>query len=215
MKSRRIALATALFSLVALAVTAATYTVTTTADSGAGSLRQAILDANANAGADTIAFDIPGSGIHTITPLTTLPAITQSLTIDGYTQTGASPNTNPFGQPWNAVILIEIDGENLGAQRGRLEPLVRERACARTRDQPLRNDRPAAPCYLLSSATGDRRQRDRPRPDRTLRPGRPPFRRERHLERSRQQPFSLAAPNPADRNLISGIIGQLAAEAST
>ena len=62
MKSRRIALATALFGLVALAATAATYTVTTTADSGAGSLRQAILDANANAGADTIAFDIPGSG---------------------------------------------------------------------------------------------------------------------------------------------------------
>lgn len=35
----------------------ATYTVTTTADSGAGSLRQAILDANGNAGADTIVFD--------------------------------------------------------------------------------------------------------------------------------------------------------------
>jgi hypothetical protein len=115
MKSRRIALGTALFSLVALAATATTYTVTTTADSGAGSLRQAILDANTSAGADTIAFDIPGSGVHTITPLTALPAITQSLTIDGYTQTGASPNTNPFGQPWNAVILIEIDGENLGA----------------------------------------------------------------------------------------------------
>ncbi len=114
MKSRRIACATVLFGLTALAATAATYTVTTTADSGVGSLRQAILDANANPGADTIAFDIPGSGIHTITPLTTLPMITQSLTIDGYTQTGASPNTNPFGQPWNAVILIEIDGENLG-----------------------------------------------------------------------------------------------------
>ena len=119
MKSRRIALATAFFGLTALAATATTYTVTTTADSGAGSLRQAILDANTNAGADTIAFDIPGSGIHTITPLTALPAITQSLTIDGYTQTGASPNTNPFGQPWNAVILIEIDGENLGVERCR------------------------------------------------------------------------------------------------
>jgi hypothetical protein len=120
MKSRRIALATAFFGLMALAATATTYTVTTTADSGAGSLRQAILDANTNAGADTIAFDIPGSGAHTITPLTALPAITQSLTIDGYTQTGASPNTNPFGQPWNAVILIEIDGENLGANNAGL-----------------------------------------------------------------------------------------------
>ena len=39
---------------------AATFTVTSTADSGAGSLRQAILDANASSGADTIAFDITG-----------------------------------------------------------------------------------------------------------------------------------------------------------
>ena len=39
-----------------------TYTVTSTADSGAGSLRQAILDANANPGADTIAFNIVGAG---------------------------------------------------------------------------------------------------------------------------------------------------------
>ena len=96
MKSRRIALATAFFGLAALAATATTYTVTTTADSGAGSLRQAILDANTNAGADTIAFDIPGSGVHTITPLTALPAITQSLTIDGYTQTGASAQHEPL-----------------------------------------------------------------------------------------------------------------------
>ena len=36
----------------------ATYTVTNTDDSGAGSLRQAILDANGNAGADTIDFNI-------------------------------------------------------------------------------------------------------------------------------------------------------------
>ena len=34
-----------------------TFTVTTKADSGAGSLRQAILDANANPGADRIEFD--------------------------------------------------------------------------------------------------------------------------------------------------------------
>ena len=117
MSHRRTVLAAAFLGLAALAATAtaATYTVTTTADSGAGSLRQAILDANNASGADTIAFDIPGSGIHTITPLTALPHVTESLTIDGYTQPGASANTNPFGQPWNAVVLIEIDGENLGS----------------------------------------------------------------------------------------------------
>ena len=43
---------------------AATFTVTKTNDSGAGSLRQAILDANANPGLDTIAFNIAGT-VHT------------------------------------------------------------------------------------------------------------------------------------------------------
>lgn len=39
----------------------ATFTVTNTDDSGAGSLRQAIIDANNNAGADSIVFNI-GTG---------------------------------------------------------------------------------------------------------------------------------------------------------
>jgi len=62
-----------------------TYTVTNTNDSGTGSLRQAILDANANAGLDNITFNIPGSGPHTIAPLTVLPNITSPVVIDGYT----------------------------------------------------------------------------------------------------------------------------------
>src|SRR5581483_551144 len=70
---------------------AATFPVTSTADSGAGSLRQAILDANAAAGSDTIAFAIPGAQMHTIT-LTSgaLPAITDSVVIDGKSQPGYS-----------------------------------------------------------------------------------------------------------------------------
>jgi len=40
----------------------ASFTVTNTNDSGAGSLKQAILDANANLDADSICFAIPGSG---------------------------------------------------------------------------------------------------------------------------------------------------------
>ena len=47
-------------------VHAASYTVTNTSDSGAGSLKQAILDANANSSTDTIDFNIPGTGPHTI-----------------------------------------------------------------------------------------------------------------------------------------------------
>lgn len=79
----------------------ATYTVTSTANSGAGTLRQAILDANANAGADTIEIGISGSGVKTITinpagctgPIClddALPAITDDVTINGFTQSGSS-----------------------------------------------------------------------------------------------------------------------------
>src|SRR5438552_13328016 len=67
---------------------AATFTVTNTNDSGAGSLRQAILDANEITGTDTITFNIPGSGVHTISPLSALPTITGAVTIDGTTQPG-------------------------------------------------------------------------------------------------------------------------------
>ncbi len=90
----------------------ATFTVTNTSDSGSGSLRQAILDANTNPGADTIAFNIPGQGVHTISPLSPLPPLTDDagVTIDGYTQPGASPNTLAAGD--NAVLLIELDGSS-------------------------------------------------------------------------------------------------------
>jgi parallel beta-helix repeat protein len=67
---------------------AATFTVTTTADSGAGSLRQAILDANTAAGADTIDFNILGSGPFLIVPLTLLPPLAGGTTLDGTTQPG-------------------------------------------------------------------------------------------------------------------------------
>src|SRR5829696_7543552 len=79
---------------------AATFTVDNTGDgadhapgdgvcataSGDCSLRAAIREANATAGADTIAFDIAGAGVHVIQPQTRLPAITDPVTLDGYTQ---------------------------------------------------------------------------------------------------------------------------------
>src|SRR3989442_1046304 len=76
-----------------LAATAATFTVTNTNDSGDGSLRWAITNANGTAGTDLIAFNISGTGVQTITPLSSLPYITDPVTIDGYTQPGASANT--------------------------------------------------------------------------------------------------------------------------
>ncbi len=75
-------------------------------------LRAAIQQANATAGADLINFAIPGTGVKTInvgaTGLGALPAITEQLTIDGYTQPGSSPNTRATGN--NAVLKIELNG---------------------------------------------------------------------------------------------------------
>jgi hypothetical protein len=105
-------LAVALGWLISAPVAAATFTVVNTNNSGAGSLRQAILDANASAGFDTIAFNIPGAGVHTITPTSQVPTITDTATIDGYTQPGTSPNTQLTSD--DAVLLIEINGESSG-----------------------------------------------------------------------------------------------------
>ena len=80
-----------------------TYTVTQTGDSGAGSLRQAITQANAHPGRDTIAFHI-GSGARTIKPSHALPTITDPVRIDGRSQPGFA------GKP-----LIELSGQNAGS----------------------------------------------------------------------------------------------------
>jgi hypothetical protein len=115
---RHLFLAATISAFGVAAATANTYTVTSTADAGAGTLRQAILDANTNPGADTIAFNITGSGVHTIQPATDYPAFTESVTIDGYTQSGSIANTNGPGLPDNSVHQIEIDGTNTSGANG-------------------------------------------------------------------------------------------------
>ena len=82
------------------------FKVTSTADSGPGSLRQVITDANASPGPDTVVFKIPGVGVHTIQPSyvvggISLPVIADAVTIDGWSQGGAGYTGPP---------LIEIDG---------------------------------------------------------------------------------------------------------
>ena len=64
----------------------ASFTVTNTNDAGAGSLRQAIIDANALPGTDNITFNIPGGGPHVISITTALPTITEAVIIDGTTE---------------------------------------------------------------------------------------------------------------------------------
>ena len=79
-----------------------TYTVTTTADAGTGSLRDAIKTANSHHGTDVINFKI-GAGTKTIKTVTALPYISDAVTIDGTTQPGYA------GRP-----IIELDGEKSG-----------------------------------------------------------------------------------------------------
>jgi CSLREA domain-containing protein len=76
---------------------------------GECTMRAAIEEANRHRGPDTIAFAIPGSGVHTITLGSVLPTIsdkTGPTFIDGYTQPGSSPNTDPLIS--NARIMVQI-----------------------------------------------------------------------------------------------------------
>jgi hypothetical protein len=91
----------------------AVYTVTNTDDSGPGSLRQAILDSNADHMPDSILFNMPGSGVQTIEPLSPLPRLDpygSGLVIDGTSQPG-----------YAAQPLIEVNGSQAGANVNGLE----------------------------------------------------------------------------------------------
>ena len=79
-------------------VQAATFNVTTTNDSGAGSLREAINSANATGGPDTIFIMVPA--FSTITPLSPLPTITDTVNIGSGARVrlnGASAGANAYG----------------------------------------------------------------------------------------------------------------------
>lgn len=101
--------------LTASSAFANTFTVTNTNDSGSGSLRKAITDANMYPGSHVIVFNIPssdpnfnsGTGVWKIVPTSTMPLITKGdLVIDGTTQTTNQGNKNPNGPE------ILIDGSN-------------------------------------------------------------------------------------------------------
>ena len=65
---------------------------------------------------NTIDFDIPGAQgtVYDIALISPLPAITEPVIINGYSQPGASPNTNGPGLGDNAVLNVEIDGTSAG-----------------------------------------------------------------------------------------------------
>ena len=75
---------------------AATFTVTNTNDAGVGSLRQAILSANAAGGSDTITFAAGMAG-KTIAPASALPDIGAGTTINGDINSDGAPDVRLNG----------------------------------------------------------------------------------------------------------------------
>jgi parallel beta-helix repeat protein len=87
-----------------------TLTVTNANDSGSGSLRQAILDANANPDYSFINFDIPGGCPQTIAPASALPTITQGVRIDAYSQPGSAANTHATADNATRCVILAGGG---------------------------------------------------------------------------------------------------------
>ena len=77
------------------------FLVVNTNDSGPGSYRQALLNANAISGHQTIRFNIPGPAPYSIVPSSNLPILTGPTTIDGTSQPG-----------YAGVPIIELNGAN-------------------------------------------------------------------------------------------------------
>jgi hypothetical protein len=78
-------------------------------------LRAAIQEANAAPEADTINFNVGGTAaVKTISPASPLPVITDTVTMNGYSQPGASENTRATGN--NAILKIQLNGKNAGTK---------------------------------------------------------------------------------------------------
>ena len=193
-------------SLAASSLAAATFTVTNTNDSGAGSLRQAITDANVGgAGPHTIVFNIIGSGVQTIAAveLSGLGDLgSGGLTVDGTTQPGyarhaadrrrrAPTRTSPRSTFTSAA----------GDDPGPLDRRLREPPSARASGARPGPRSPSSPRISASAPTG------RP-PSRTTPASRSPTLRSRSAER---QPIatssratramgSSSGPSPAARS---------------
>ena len=131
--------------------------------------------------------------MHTISPLTALPGVTDEIVIDGYTQPGSSPNTDPIAT--NAVLLIEIEGSAVPgvaglhlSAAGTIQGLVINRFSSgsgiRTDGNPAYNN--IRGCFIGTDPTGT-------------------------VDLGNFEGIDGAGPNiliggtsPADRNLISG-----------
>ncbi len=88
--------------------TSTTLVVTSSADSGLGTLRQALLDANQSPNFNRITFDIGTScGPRVINLQSNLPAVLYPVQIDGYTQPGAARNGQLSGSNGQICIILQ------------------------------------------------------------------------------------------------------------
>jgi CSLREA domain-containing protein len=110
----------ATLGLTALPAMALTFVVNLTADEDDGecvldcTLREAINAANAALGLDTISFNIPGTGQHTIAPTSALPSITSPVQIDGTSDPDDAGRIELDGTNASGAIALTVTGAGSG-----------------------------------------------------------------------------------------------------
>ena len=111
-------LLTALLGLLAAPSWALVFTVTNTNNSGPGSFRQAVQDANTTPGPDQVEFNIAGPAPHVINLLSPVTFTDNQTTVDGTTQpangyTGPSPHIVLQGQVTTGQEGLSIEGDGV------------------------------------------------------------------------------------------------------
>lgn len=100
--------------------------VTNTNESGAGSLRQAIACANASATLDTIKFNIPGTGTHTIQIDSSYQLYDAGIVIDGSSEPVGTIAVRPSAGFSANSPLLQLHGNNQGIFGLHLQNVGRE-----------------------------------------------------------------------------------------
>lgn len=149
-------LATSAVGVFAAPAHAATYTVSNRNNSGAGSLRQAIIDANANPGADAIVF---ASGVTgTITLTSDFPSITDALTITGpgkdvLTIDGAASHRPLWVDPGKSLTLSDVTLRRGKSESERGSLIHNQEGTITVTDVVFRDDRGWAATFNLSGGS--------------------------------------------------------------
>jgi Right handed beta helix region len=172
---------------------AATFTVYNTDSTGKGSLRTAIAAAEVTDSRDEIVFEIPGEGVHTIELDAALPVISKPLTIDGYSQLGASPATKD--RPAEPKIAIDAAAVARGLDIGGDEIEIRGLVVKNAQEDGIVIDGRAniiAGNHIGTNAAGD-----------DARPN------DRYAVSVAGGDNVIGGPDPEDRNVIAGSLFQV------